>query len=809
MTNKKPRQGNRKGGRKRGAGQAARRQIQNLASTATERLDPEARAELVSQGREALCQLRDQINSSIQDLLDLIRDQDPVALLSGLFFQECIHDPEEYREITFEGREYYVELVQSLILAKPREQSEQASQADAAEALLRVTNTLDSIFQDVLSYFLLEWTGQHRSEREDRIRFLSVVRYIFSRGADYAEHSSDLTRELLAPHNEMLRQLVGCDAVGLIRAVDEIAEQVNQSLADAASCREKIQQLTALLEGEASARSELSGEPAESVFDKMLQAPEMRELEKEIQELLESTANPLALKSNNELPVQLLERLGAEIGDNSAFIENTYGPGWPTTESILYQRPILKSGGKYYWFGVRALYDGLLGIAESWIRERDPRYFERNYLKKRSRLVELKALQYLADLMPRAKCFHELYYEIEGSEGSCSVRAEVDGLVLFDGNLFVVEAKSGALSPSARRGGLERVRRDVEKLISDPHEQALRVKRYLKCAGSPTFYFEDGSEALAIKDGEPIREVYLVTVTLARLSFLGTDLDSLQGLGLVEGQDWPWSVSLNDLRVVSEILEGPSEFLLFLRRRIAAYARPQFFSVDELDFLMYFIKKGLFFRDRDLGDSDLLIPVAYTEDLDRYYDCVGGRVSSGEKPRFAVPEDYRSLVRELEALGMPGFSDAGACLLSLDSYSQKKLLESLTRSVGLWKRDGKSHEFTMVISECGFGMTFFVRGSPDLSDLSREGAYCKLKMYQLKIDKWFQFVSGGTTGRELLELRVHRKTWEQDPSMEDALRRYKEGKVRGALRERSKVGRNEPCPCNSGQKYKRCCGRLQ
>ena len=24
---------------------------------------------------------------------------------------------------------------------------------------------------------------------------------------------------------------------------------------------------------------------------------------------------------------------------------------------------------------------------------------------------------------------------------------------------------------------------------------------------------------------------------------------------------------------------------------------------------------------------------------------------------------------------------------------------------------------------------------------------------------------------------------------------------------RSKVGRNDPCPCGSGQKYKRCCGR--
>lgn len=27
------------------------------------------------------------------------------------------------------------------------------------------------------------------------------------------------------------------------------------------------------------------------------------------------------------------------------------------------------------------------------------------------------------------------------------------------------------------------------------------------------------------------------------------------------------------------------------------------------------------------------------------------------------------------------------------------------------------------------------------------------------------------------------------------------------IRETAKVGRNDPCPCDSGQKFKKCCGR--
>ena len=38
---------------------------------------------------------------------------------------------------------------------------------------------------------------------------------------------------------------------------------------------------------------------------------------------------------------------------------------------------------------------------------------------------------------------------------------------------------------------------------------------------------------------------------------------------------------------------------------------------------------------------------------------------------------------------------------------------------------------------------------------------------------------------------------------------YSEGLLRPTtvVREGKKVGRNEPCPCGSGKKYKQCCGR--
>ena len=38
---------------------------------------------------------------------------------------------------------------------------------------------------------------------------------------------------------------------------------------------------------------------------------------------------------------------------------------------------------------------------------------------------------------------------------------------------------------------------------------------------------------------------------------------------------------------------------------------------------------------------------------------------------------------------------------------------------------------------------------------------------------------------------------------------YKEQKMSGTVIKEKKIGRNEPCPCGSGKKYKFCCGKAQ
>lgn len=49
--------------------------------------------------------------------------------------------------------------------------------------------------------------------------------------------------------------------------------------------------------------------------------------------------------------------------------------------------------------------------------------------------------------------------------------------------------------------------------------------------------------------------------------------------------------------------------------------------------------------------------------------------------------------------------------------------------------------------------------------------------------------------------------WDELLTEERRKELYKEQKASGTIKKEKKIGRNEPCPCGSGRKYKQCCGR--
>lgn len=49
--------------------------------------------------------------------------------------------------------------------------------------------------------------------------------------------------------------------------------------------------------------------------------------------------------------------------------------------------------------------------------------------------------------------------------------------------------------------------------------------------------------------------------------------------------------------------------------------------------------------------------------------------------------------------------------------------------------------------------------------------------------------------------------WDELLTEERRAELYKEQKASGTIKKDKKIGRNDPCPCGSGRKYKQCCGK--
>lgn len=121
-----------------------------------------------------------------------------------------------------------------------------------------------------------------------------------------------------------------------------------------------------------------------------------------------------------------------------------------------------------------------------------------------------------------------------------------------------------------------------------------------------------------------------------------------------------------------------------------------------------------------------------------------------------------------------------------------------------------THEISFIINSCE--NTDKSNIDPDATRVwSEESAWRGLQI--LQTEKGLETDSEGTVE---FEAQYTSKTGLRQAHHEtasfkkiDGLWRYVNGELRTitVTRDARKVGRNEPCPCGSGKKYKQCCGR--
>jgi len=743
------------------------------------------------------------IDIKIEEVLSLISQFEPLELLASVSIKNIFVDPEEhYKEVTHERNEIYIEYAQSLILSQKHKEKLPSS---TAEAIDKFNGLLTEIFNEILFYFGTENTEGKWNDIGEELRFTSIQRFLFERGDSYSNHHLDMVRDIFKSHDSFFKNHYGFNSADFILTIKEIWKQIQNNLQQQSEIMYLQKEQNELFKEFLNKEGQDSFSSSEECHIKFFALPNIQEKKKKLDAIQYSIdRNPFEITPNKNIPIYLLKLLSVSFGDNSPLATFKQYPCWPTSETVIYGKPLIENNGKYYCFSPPLLFRNIVNILEGWIHDKDDSYYQSTYQKKRAEYLENKALEYLKNILPGAKIFGNLFYSI--TENGVRKRPETDGIMLYDENLFIIEAKAGKYSTLAKRGGLQGIKGDVIKLIDSAYKQALRTKQYIDNTPEPVFKYEDGSIAVTLKDKEKYKNIYLLNITLQNLAQLATRLNSIKSFNLIEGEEWPWSVFINDLRIISELIEFPSEFLHFLQRRIKINDYPQFYTTDELDFLMVYFREGLYFKDGILQNLDRYIPNAYTEDLNKYYDFISGRISSGKKPGLRILKEYKNLITELESTNKEHFTKVTTTLLNCDGETQKAIIDNLNKVLYISKRDNRDDDFTMFFND--FGLTFFVSTNQKPDSLDRLDRYCKLKMYQKRFKEWILLtVYLDKNNRRFLDFKIYNKKWEHDPDMEIQLDKFKALKMTEFKKKGLKIGRNDPCPCGSGLKYKKCCGK--
>lgn len=144
----------------------------------------------------------------------------------------------------------------------------------------------------------------------------------------------------------------------------------------------------------------------------------------------------------------------------------------------------------------------------------------------------------------------------------------------------------------------------------------------------------------------------IVNPTLHELAGFAQQLPRLRALGLFKSGEYPWSVFINDLRVIAETCENEAVFLHYLVWRNRLPLGDRITVTDEIDLWASYL---LCERITGLHGGGRMIIGNASTDFDAYYDGLAGRGPKREPPRKFLPDSVRAFVSRLASTRPPGW----------------------------------------------------------------------------------------------------------------------------------------------------------
>ena len=643
------------------------------------------------------------------------------------------------------------------------------------------------------------------------IEFRAKSTWVMLRGNRYQVLEGEFYRYVLAPHDDVLQEVYGVGAADIAEGFQAMADATRSGYADAITVM--LRQFEA-----AQAFAAAQGKSLEQAMEAWAGAntDQMKAAGRALDDMFRGGIANVSL--HTKLPSKLLADLAYRRGEETEFFAAGDFTGTPYRTLPARKKPLIQLGSDYYAIdpcftrdaGYRALLYNLL--------RRKPDY-KKTFENRQKTMSEAAFPDILSAQLPGATVFQEVYYKDPVNKQW----SENDTLILVDDVLFLVEAKAGAAATIASPAlDFGRHAQSVQDLVIKAYKQCERFFNYLNSADEvPLYQLVDGKYE---ECGRVRRSNYRVMVpiglTVESFSPFSAYCKELPQIEPLLGKHAFVSLSIDDLFVLQRFLPTPGEFSHYMEVRQAVAGMRQAHLFDEFDHLGAYLKKNRF--DQDIADQlkggkvNMLIWDGMSDIIDKSFE--GEDWQNSPFPTQDFPAEVLKLLEALDATRASGWLSAESHIRDLGEEGRNnlaKLLSDLRQTLNqhparyfllsgggeplfVWLQQHDHQIDWIKVNDKASAAALAVTASNIigvLAEVSADGTYYRAQSFAVHVPK--------------------ERTEENAHIYEDAARMAQPNLAVNLNQPKSiipplkikKTGRNDPCPCGSGAKFKKCHGR--
>jgi preprotein translocase subunit SecA len=438
---------------------------------------------------------------------------------------------------------------------------------------------------------------------------------------------------------------------------------------------------------------------------------------------------------------------------------------------------------------------------------REPSYDE-TWNKRQQAVSEELPFTYLGRLLPGARMYRAVHYRWASNAGRAQWH-ETDGLVIFDDHLFVIEVRAGAFTYTSPADDSPAHLESLRNLLQKPARQGSRFVDFLESALEVSIADGKHNEIGRLRRRD-FRHITLCAVTLDAFTAVAARAQHLAPVGIELGQRPVWSLSIDDLRVYAELFDNPLAFLHFIEQRMRAGQSRYVDLDDEMDHLGLYVAQNNYcqYAAEVMADKfDKLSFDGFRIPIDEYFSGLA-RGDPPTLPRQPMPARLAEIIVWLARSKEPRRCELASFLLDAASDFRSNFASRIEEALSENKVLRRARPLSII---GGMAMTLYVWSppAPRLVLSAEEHARTVLaannetsrRVIELEYNDRGDLVGAHISHVGLAGLANSELKRIKAAGLSLQHRRLEQALAKG------EIGRNAPCPCGSGSKFKRCHGR--